>query len=191
VIVLIWTLSIGTVSVGVSLSARHRRNKSVSLHVLFTVLDNGKSPAPCNPKQMNIQRLLSITSFLHAGLVRRNAVFQTFVHFDVGNFSLCSWDPVDGQSASPSVLLLLSQFLSFMKWGWLILWGHCFSHLMHSMLWTRPSWLLKASININRWEGMDWSHRLRTGSNNGCYKLGNESADSMKSIKFLDNLNDC
>lgn len=100
---------------------------------------------------MNIQRLLRIiTSSLHAGLVLRYAVFQMFVNFDVGNFSLCSWDPVAGQSASPSVLLLLSQFLSFMKWGWLLLWEHCFSHLMYSLLWTRPSWLLKAK------QSTDW-----------------------------------
>jgi hypothetical protein len=53
--------------------------------------DNGKTPAPCNPKQLNIQRLLSIiTSSLHAGLVLRNAVFQMFVNFDVGDFNLRS-----------------------------------------------------------------------------------------------------
>jgi hypothetical protein len=46
---------------------------------------------PVSQYNMNIQRLLSIiTSSLHAGLALRNAVFQMFVNFDVGNFSLCS-----------------------------------------------------------------------------------------------------
>jgi len=71
---------------------------------------------PVIQNNMNIQRLLSIiTLSLHAGLVLINAVFQMSVNFNVGNFSLCSRDPVAGQSASPSVLLLLSQFLSFLK----------------------------------------------------------------------------
>jgi len=71
---------------------------------------------PVIQNNMNIQKLLSIiTSSLHIGLVLRSAVFQMFVNFDVGNFNLRSLDPVVGQSAPPSVLLLLSQFLSFVK----------------------------------------------------------------------------
>lgn len=192
-IVLILTLSNGTASVG-ALPTRGTTDQFL-LYVLFTVSDNGKSPAPCNPKQ-----------YEHPKAAKHNNLIFTQVLYLEMQYFRCLLTSMLGISTFVAETLWLASLFphpSFCCWVNFCLSrceADCFCALWDGTLLQSFNvfcvlnkaimTLLKASININRWESMDWSHRLRTGNNSGCYKLGNESADSIKSIEFLDNLND-